>query len=81
MPRAIDVEAHQYPRKWKRNAFYLYSGVLLLGFQLNRYVHLCRVSLTFLTSELEFLWQQSTMRNGEYMDWGSHHAPKRLRFD
>ena len=48
VPRAIDAEAHYYPRKWKRNLFVLYSGAMLISFQINRYGHLCRVSLPFL---------------------------------
>ena len=33
IPRALDVEAHQYPRKWKRNMFFLYSAAFLTFFQ------------------------------------------------
>jgi len=66
VPRAIDAEAHYYPRRWKRNLFFLYGGMFLIGIQVQRYMQLCR---------------QSTMRTGEYMDWGNRHAPKRVRFD
>ena len=65
VPRAIDAEAHYYPRMWKRNMFFLYGAVFLMGFQFQRYAWMCR---------------QSTMRFGEYMDWGSRHAPKRVRY-
>lgn len=65
VPRAIDAEASYYPRLWKRNFFFLYTGVFLMTFQLQRYGHMCRTS---------------TVRVGEYMDWGSHHAPKRVRY-
>lgn len=44
VPRALDAEAHQYPRMWKRNMFFLYSGAFLIAIQLNRYCALCRVS-------------------------------------
>ena len=44
IPRAIDVEAHHYPRHWKRNMFFLYSGAFLIAFQVQRYGHMCRVS-------------------------------------
>ena len=50
IPRAIDAEAHYYPRKWKRNLFVLYSGALLISFQINRYGHLCRVSVCLFLS-------------------------------
>ena len=66
VPRAIDAEAHYYPRRWKRNMLFLYGGLFLTGIQIQRYGQLCR---------------QSTMRTGEYMDWGSKDAPKRVRFD
>ena len=65
VPRAIDAEAHHYPRHWKRNLVLLYGGGLLMGLQIQRYAALVR---------------QSTMANGEYMDWGSEHAPKRVRY-
>jgi len=65
IPRAVDVEAHHYPKMWKRNMFFLYSGAFLIAFQVQRYGHMCR---------------QSSMRVGEYMDWGSHNAPKRVRY-
>jgi hypothetical protein len=45
VPRAIDAEAHHYPRHWKRNLFILYSGALLMGLQVQRYGWICRVSL------------------------------------
>ncbi len=65
VPKAIDLEAFHYPRLWKRNFFFLYSGLLLIAFQMSRFGHMCR---------------QSTLKTGEYMDWGSHHAPKRVRY-
>ena len=65
MPRAIDAEAHYYPRQWKRNMLFLYGAAFLIQLQIQRYGHMCR---------------QSTMRAGEYMDWGSHNAPKRVRY-
>ena len=44
VPRAIDAEAHYYPRNWKRNMFFLYGAAFLIGFQFNRYGLMCRVS-------------------------------------
>lgn len=32
VPRAIDLEAHHYPRRWKRNYLFLYGGLFLIGF-------------------------------------------------
>lgn len=65
VPRCIDAEAHHYPRYWKRNLFVLYGAGFLISLQVFRYGNLCR---------------QATMGNGEYMDWGSEHAPKRVRY-
>ena len=45
VPRAIDAEAHYYPRMWKRNLFFLYGGMFLIGIQVQRYGLMCRVSL------------------------------------
>ena len=47
VPKAIDLEAHHYPRLWKRNLIFLYSGLFLIGFQISRYGHLCKVSSIF----------------------------------
>jgi len=44
VPRAIDAEAHHYPRFWKRNLMFLYGSGLLMLFQINRYGWICRVS-------------------------------------
>ena len=44
VPRALDAEAHYYPRMWKRNMFFLYGAVFLMGFQFQRYAWMCRVS-------------------------------------
>ena len=44
VPRAIDAEAHYYPRRWKRNMLFLYGGMFLIGIQVQRYAQLCRVS-------------------------------------
>jgi len=33
VPRAIDAEAHYYPRHWKRNFFFLYTAGFLITFQ------------------------------------------------
>ena len=65
VPRAIDAEAHHYPRHWKRNGIVLYGAVILVGLQIQRYAALVR---------------QQSMANGEYMDWGSENAPKRVRY-
>ena len=65
VPRAIDAEAHHYPRRWKQNLFLLYGGAFLIGLQVQRYGMICR---------------QQSMANGEYMDWGSYHAPQRVRY-
>jgi len=45
VPKAIDLEAHHYPRMWKRNLFFLWGGLALWAFQINRYGHMCRVRL------------------------------------
>ena len=47
VPRAIDAEAHYYPRRWKRNMLFLYGGMFLIGIQVQRYAQLCRVSNHF----------------------------------
>ena len=65
VPKAIDAEAHHYPRFWKRNLIFLYGGALLIALQINRYGHICK---------------QQSMRNGEYMDWESEAAPNRVRY-
>ena len=44
VPRAMDAEAHYYPRRWKRNWIFLYGGLFLTGIQINRYATLHRVS-------------------------------------
>ena len=64
-PRAVDVEAHHYPRRWKANLLFLYGAGFLITFQIQRYGWMCR---------------QGTIGVGEYMDWGSPNAPKRVRF-
>ena len=46
IPKALDLEAHHYPRFWKRNLFFLYSGLFLIGFQVSRYAHMCTVSIS-----------------------------------
>ena len=66
VPRAIDAEAHHYPRHWKRNFFLIYGAGSLIFLQISRFGHICR---------------QSSMANGEYMDWGSRHAPMRVRYN
>ena len=52
VPKAIDLEAYHYPRHWKRNMFFLYGGLFIIGFQISRYALLCKVSL--LLSILKF---------------------------
>jgi hypothetical protein len=42
VPRAIDAEAHYYPRRWKANFLFLYSAAFLISFQVQRYGHMCR---------------------------------------
>ena len=44
VPRALDAEAHYYPRLWKRNLIFLYGGLFLIGLQVQRYGLLCKVS-------------------------------------
>ena len=44
VPRALDAEAHYYPRKWKRNFLFLYGGLFLIGMQVQRFGLLHRVS-------------------------------------
>ena len=44
VPRALDAEAHYYPRKWKRNFLFLYGGLFLIGMQVQRYALMHRVS-------------------------------------
>ena len=48
VPRAMDAEAHYYPRRWKRNWIFLYGGLFLTGIQINRYAALHRVSYALL---------------------------------
>ena len=43
VPKVLDLEAHHYPRQWKRNMFFLYGGVFLISLQFQRYGLLCRV--------------------------------------
>ena len=45
VPKAVDLEAFHYPRKWKRNLFFLYGGLFLIGFQISRFAHMCKVLL------------------------------------
>ena len=45
VPKAVDIEAHHYPRRWKRNMFFLYGGMFLMAFQISRFAHMCRVSI------------------------------------
>ena len=45
VPKAVDLEAHHYPRFWKRNLFFLYGGMFLMAFQVSRFAHMCRVSI------------------------------------
>ena len=45
VPKAVDIEAHHYPRRWKRNLFFLYGGMFLMAFQISRFAHMCRVSI------------------------------------
>ncbi|CDW76309.1 UNKNOWN [Stylonychia lemnae] len=45
VPKAIDLEAHHYPRFWKRNLIFLWGGLGLWAFQICRYTHLCRESI------------------------------------
>ena len=45
VPKAVDIEAHHYPRRWKRNLFFLYGGMFLMAFQISRFAHMCRVSV------------------------------------
>lgn len=49
VPRAVDMEAHHYPRRWKRNMFFLYGGLALMAFQISRFALMCRVSSSFLS--------------------------------
>ena len=48
VPKAVDIEAHHYPRRWKRNLFFLYGGMFLMAFQISRFAHMCRVSVKIL---------------------------------
>ena len=54
VPKAVDLEAHHYPRFWKRNLFFLYGGLFIMAFQVSRFGHMCRVSLggTFYTKRI-----------------------------
>jgi len=67
IPMMLDLDAHIYPRRWKRNSIVLcFIPTMLIFYQFYR------------------LYQpfiQPTMNAGEYMDWGSHHAPKRIKFN
>ena len=53
VPRAIDAEAHYYPRAWKRNMLFLYGGMFLIGIQVQRYAQLCRVSRSFINLNMQ----------------------------
>ena len=66
IPRAVNLEAYHYPRQWKRNMFIIYSSLFLINLQIHRYSKMCK---TF------------SMKYGEYMDWGSYDAPKKMRYD
>ena len=44
VPKAIDAEAHYYPRKWKRNAMFIYGGFFLISWQIQRYSQMHMVS-------------------------------------
>lgn len=44
VPKSVDLEAYHYPRRWKRNMFFLYGGLALMAFQISRYAHMCKVS-------------------------------------
>lgn len=46
VPRSVDLEAHHYPRYWKRNMFFLYGGLALMAFQISRFAHLCKVIIS-----------------------------------
>ncbi len=48
VPKAIDLEAYHYPKQWKRNMFFLYSGLFVIGFQISRYALLCKVGISLL---------------------------------
>ena len=48
VPKAVDLEAYHYPRHWKRNLFFLYGGLFIIGFQISRFALLCKVR--FITS-------------------------------
>jgi len=37
VPRAIDAEAHYYPRNWKKNMLFLYGAAFLIGLQTQRF--------------------------------------------
>ena len=52
VPRAIDAEAHYYPRKWKRNAAAIYGGFFLLSWQIQRFSSLNCVSSLHLSGHL-----------------------------
>ena len=54
VPRAIDAEAHHYPRHWKRNLFILYGGALLIGLQVQRFGWICRVSYSLFDFSILF---------------------------
>lgn len=32
VPRALDAEAHHYPRRWKQNMIFLYAAGFLITF-------------------------------------------------
>ncbi len=43
VPKAVDLEAYHYPRRWKRNLFFFYGGLLVMAFQISRFGILCKV--------------------------------------
>ena len=77
VPRALDAEAHYYPRRWKRNMAFLYGGMFLIGLQLQRYGQLCRVSPPSIAAATLFLvlflsnfsWYNSNQRCVQESTW------------
>jgi len=75
VPRAVDAEAHYYPRRWKRNVVFLYGGMFLIGIQLQRYGQLCRVSssataaTTTYCFSLIISWYNSNQRCAQESTW------------
>jgi len=80
VPRAVDAEAHHYPRHWKRNMFFLYGGAGLIVLQIWRYGFICRVSIIqqdFANQFITFYLYSNLLLRMENTWTGAHGMPQR----